>query len=263
MNMKQFVKNKGEKPLDNIVSDGGFTGIFRSIGAVGDSLASGEFERLEATGKSYHDCFDFSWGQYLARMAGTTVINMSRGGMTAIEFCESFGNRHGYFAEDIACGAYIFALGENDIHGRKQKVGTVDDISKGNPSEHPDTFAGWYGELVLRFKLVSPDAKFFFVTMPRYGGNDEHEREAEEANNLIRSLADYFTNSYVIDLWNYAPVYDEEFKKNFFLEGHMNPTGYILTAKMFASYIDYIIRNNPEDFAKAGFIKAQYKTTNL
>ena len=34
----------------------------------------------------------------------------------------------------------------------------------------------------------------------------------------------------------------------------MNPMGYILTAKMTMSYIDYIIRQQPEDFAQVGFI---------
>ena len=34
----------------------------------------------------------------------------------------------------------------------------------------------------------------------------------------------------------------------------MNAGGYLLTAKMVMSYIDYIVRQNPEDFAQAGFI---------
>ena len=42
-------------------------------------------------------------------------------------------------------------------------------------------------------------------------------------------------------------------KKNFFL-GHMTPTGYVLTARMIESYIDYIIRKNPDDFKQVGFI---------
>ena len=71
---------------------------------------------------------------------------------------------------------------------------------------------------------------------------------------FIRELADYFDNTYVIDLEKYAPVYDEEFMRNFFLEGHMNPAGYLLTGKMISSYIDWIIRNNPEDFYRVGLI---------
>ena len=34
----------------------------------------------------------------------------------------------------------------------------------------------------------------------------------------------------------------------------MNPQGYLLTAKMTAAYIDYIIRHNMRDFKETGFI---------
>lgn len=34
----------------------------------------------------------------------------------------------------------------------------------------------------------------------------------------------------------------------------MTPTGYILSARMIESYIDYIVRKNPEDFSQVGFI---------
>lgn len=38
------------------------------------------------------------------------------------------------------------------------------------------------------------------------------------------------------------------------MRGHMNPAGYLLTAKMTAAYIDYIIRHNMRDFREVGFI---------
>lgn len=34
----------------------------------------------------------------------------------------------------------------------------------------------------------------------------------------------------------------------------MNPNGYVFSADMIASYIDYIVRNNPKDFEEIGFI---------
>jgi hypothetical protein len=66
-------------------------------------------------------------------------------------------------------------------------------------------------------------------------------------------LADLYPSVYVIDLFEYGPVYDENFKKNFYLNGHMNPQGYYLTAKMIASYIDYIVRLHPKDFEMTAF----------
>ena len=83
MNMDNIYLKPGEKPLDTLVTDGGFVGIFRKIACVGDSLSSGEFQAYSILDGSnlYIDRFDYSWGQYLARMAGCTVYNFSRGGM--------------------------------------------------------------------------------------------------------------------------------------------------------------------------------------
>ncbi len=263
MDIREFYAGSDEQPLDKLVSDGGFTGIFRKIGAVGDSLSSGEFEDVSETGeKSYHDCFDFSWGQYIARIAGTNVINMSRGGMTAREYCQSFADRYGYFAADKACGAYIIALAVNDWN-TDIEIGSAYDADENDPRSHPDTFGGWYGELILRYKAISPDAKFFLVVPPKEEPAQRDQERKAKTRGVIRDFAERFDNTYIIDLYEYAPVYDAEFRENFYLYGHMNPAGYILTAKMFVSYIDFIIRKNPADFRRAGFIKAQYNRTIL
>ncbi|MBQ2256223.1 MAG: hypothetical protein II330_05125, partial [Clostridia bacterium] len=116
MNINEFYAIPDEKPLDNLVSDGGFVGIFRSIACVGDSLSSGELESMTPDGqRGYHDIYDISWGQYIARMAGTKVYNFSRGGMTAREYLQSFGEANGYWNPELACQAYIMALGCNDL----------------------------------------------------------------------------------------------------------------------------------------------------
>ena len=58
MDMTAFYPLPDEKPLDRLVTDGGFCRIFRSIACVGDSLSSGEFEGTDAEGnKTYHDMF--------------------------------------------------------------------------------------------------------------------------------------------------------------------------------------------------------------
>ena len=70
---------------------------------------------------------------------------------------------------------------------------------------------------------------------------------------LLEELTHCFDNTYLVDLYTYAPVADETFKKSFWL-GHMTPMGYVLIARMVESYVDYIIRHNPEDFNQVGFI---------
>ena len=130
MNVNYLLGNDNEKPLDNLVSDGGFVGIFRKIACIGDSLSSGEFEALrESDGTNmYFDRFDYSWGQYMARMAGVTVYNFSRGGMTAKEYMENFANNMGYWQRSLAANAYIIALGVNDILNRKWDIGELSDV---------------------------------------------------------------------------------------------------------------------------------------
>ena len=80
MKLRKFMEIPEGRPLDQIRPDGGFCGIFRTIGCIGDSLSSGEFESLDEAGnKGYHDEYDYSWGQYLARIAGCKAYNFSRG----------------------------------------------------------------------------------------------------------------------------------------------------------------------------------------
>ena len=92
------------------------------------------------------------------------------------------------------------------------------------------------------------------MTMADDGEKDSRINDKQAHAALLYDFAKKFDNTYVIDLLKYAPKYDEKFHKNFYMLGHMNPMGYILTAKMTASYIDYIIRHNMEDFKEIGFI---------
>jgi hypothetical protein len=253
MDIKNFYADPNEQPLDRMVSDGGFCSIFRTIGCIGDSLSSGEFESKNEKGEhAFHDMYEYSWGQYLARMAGCRAINFSRGGMTAKWFWDSFGEECGCWRTENVCQAYILALGVND-----QKVfatGSADDIDMEHPENSKDTFAGYLGRIMLRLKSMQPKAKFFLVARPTEQTDPERAALIIAHGKLMHEIASRFDNTYVIDLGKYAPCYDDEFRRNFFLGGHMNPAGYLLTARMIASYIDYIVRNHPRDFAQLGFI---------
>lgn len=265
MNLNQFLgQDKNEKPFDNIVSDGGYTGIFRTIACIGDSLSSGEFESTNENGDvRYHDFYDYSWGQYLARLSGCEVKNFSRGGMTAKCYCEEFAPWNGFF--DKARGgwaqAYIIALGVNDILNQNMELGSLSDICREDWTKNKETFAGYYGKLVLRCKEMEPNAKFFFMTMPHHTKNDARWEKTEAHAALLREMADFFDNAYVLDFTKYAPQYSGEIRQNMFLGGHMNPCGYMFTAKLVASYIDYIIRHHMEDFRQAGLIGTGLKRT--
>ena len=80
MDLSKILFDENEKPLDNLTTDGGFLRVFRTIGCIGDSLSSGEFVSLTEEGvKGWHDFYDYSWGQFIARDAGCKVYNFSCG----------------------------------------------------------------------------------------------------------------------------------------------------------------------------------------
>ena len=249
-----------EKPLDNLVSDGGYTAIFREIVCVGDSLSSGEFEHIDANGNyTFHDKYEYSWGQFIARSAGVKVYNYSRGGMSAKEYIETFADQNDFFNTEVLPNAYIIALGLNDIFMLKQEPGTIKDIDEDN-----DTFASWYVKVIRKYKAINPNAKFFFVTTPKESTDNEAITIKKLAHQkYLYDLTEIFDNSYVIDLYEYAPVVDQEFKDKFYLEGHMNPAGYRLAGVLISSYIDYIIRSDFKAFKQVGFIGTKYYKKEL
>lgn len=252
MNWEEKLYNKNEKPLDSLVSGYSHTSIFRTIAFVGDSMSSGEFETLSDDGtKGYHDFFEYSWGQHIARKNGLKAYSFSRGGMTAKEYIESFAEEKGFWDKEKAAQAYVIALGVNDIYNGGMELGSIADI-KSDYRENGKTFIGYYAAIIARYKEISPEAKFFFVTFPKEPRRNKDD-VAKAVKNSLYELAEYFENAYVIDIDEYGPVYDERFREKFFMFGHMNPSGYIFTAEIIDSYIDYIIRHNPKDFEMVAF----------
>lgn len=242
-----------EKPLENLVEGYSLTGIFRKVAFVGDSLSSGEFEAYDKDGKRYwRDMFDYSWGQHIARKNGFFAYNFSAGGMTAKWYLEEFAQEFGYWDPDKACQAYVIALGVNDLYPKDKQVGTAADITA-TEFEGERPFISYYAEIVRKYKEISPEAKFFFVTVPRntFWLDDEKAIQMQQA---MYALAEHFDNSYVIDLFQYAPPWDEDFREKYVLYTHLNPMGYVMAAKLIDSYIDYIIRHNMKDFENIGFM---------
>lgn len=258
MEIKNFYYDANEKPLDRICENGGATAIFRSIACIGDSLSSGKFQLPKKDGGyTYHDLYEYSWGQFIARMTGSSVQNFSRGGMTAKGYCDSFADEMGFWDKDKAAQCYIVALGVNDVTNiinKNLEFGSMSDIAE-DYRNNKKTFAGYYAEIIARYKEISPYAKFFLVTCPK--GSKEREALYDIHSKLIYDMAEHFDNTYVIDLRKYGEEYDDKFKENFFLNGHMTPTGYLYTAKIISSYIDYIIRKNPKDFKTVGLINTE------
>lgn len=253
MNVYEYMQvAEGEKPLDRMVTDGGFCAIFRTIACIGDSLSSGEFESVTAEGtKRYHDFYEYSWGQFLGRSCGSKVYNFSQGGMTAKTYMEVFADNKGFWGTDKLAQAYIIALGVNDVLNVGMELGSTADVDLQDYTKNGQTFAGYYAQIIQRIKQLQPRAKIFLVSIPRDGDAKDEKRKAHR--DLLREFTKLFDRTYLVDLYEYAPINDAEYKRKFRL-GHMTPTGYVLMARMIESYIDYIIRTNMEDFNQVGFI---------
>ena len=261
MDLKELLRPEGEQPLDRIVRDGGFCPILRRIACVGDSLSSGEHEFYVDGKRTWEDMFDYSWGKFLARDCGNTVFNFSKGGMTAKRYMQTFADEAGCWDRDKWAQAYILALGVNDcsqVMEGKYALGEIGDIHPDAPEENAQTFAGWYGQILSRYREIEPRAKFFLMTMPSHHESDERGVLYDRHQALMYEIAALFGNAYVLDFRKYAPNYDDAFKRDFYLCGHLNAAGYRLTAWMVESYIDYIIRHNPADFREIGLVGTSY-----
>ncbi len=250
MDWNKILYNENEKPLDDFVTGISNMAIFRTVGFIGDSLSSGEFESKDAKGNhGYHDFYEYSWGQYIARKNGLKAYNFSRGGMTAKEYVDSFADKMRFWSPEYACQAYVIALGVNDANKfEKGDIGDENDDTK-------TTFAHYYLTIIKRLKAMQPRAKFFLVTIPdQKFSKEEKDNTAASYRTLLKEICENYENCYLVDLYTYGPKYDAAFKDKFFLYGHMNAQGYIFTANMVDSYIDYIIRHNPEDFRRVPYI---------
>ena len=251
MNLDLFMVAPGEKPLDNMKAACGFAGIFKEIGVIGDSLSSGEFESHDQEGNTlYHDMYEYSWPAVLERLTGTVYRNYSRGGMTAKEFYETWADQKGFWQWNQA---YIIALGNNDMFVCGHPVGSVADIHPGEPEKNADTFFGNMGRIVSKLKSIEKDARIFLVSMQRRGeetGDPMICGVAEE----MKKMCELFSFTYLIDMTNEGPVYDQEMRKTFALGFHPNAMGYYSYGLMVGNYIDYLIRKYPKDFFEVPFI---------
>ncbi len=252
MNIYEYVYGtEDEKPLDRIVTDGGFCSIFRSIVVIGDSLANGTFESYRPDGsRRFHEFREYSWPQHIARSTGSTVYNFSRGGMSAKEYIESYADNMCQWDRCKLAQAYIIALGANDIASTVE-MGSPEDVCLEDYTKNAPTIAGYYAQIIQRIKELQPRAKIFLVSMPK--GDEPKDEKRKAFRDILDCYTKMFNRTYLIDLFTYAPINDEKYKSMFRL-GHLTPTGYVLTARMIESYIDYIIRKNPQDFSQIEFI---------
>lgn len=260
-----------DNPIADIRFDVGMLPLIQDWGFIGDSLASGWVSYKNANQETDGtNMYPYSWGQQLCRLTGTNGYNFTNGGQTAKGWIQGgtvyddsyiggVGGGGWSYAKLHPKQAYIIALGINDVaHDDVYPLGDITtDIgtydTQTDTDTNANTFAGWYAGIIQRIQSIQPRAKIFVVTLP-YLSEKRHNYSM-----VIKGMADYFDNIYVIDLDVYATHIhnNTKFRTDYFWkpsgDGHMTEAGYLYTAWMFINYIDWIMRSNMDDFKYISF----------
>ena len=238
-------------PVEEIRYDCGLFAIFKTVGVIGDSLASGEMQGYHQDGTKYYaDMYEFSWGQQLAKMTGVDVYNFSQGGQWAKAWMQGNTVRT-WDANDENGGAhqnkkqcYLIGLAHNDYtHVNNGDytagIGTVADINDADYTQNADSYVGWYARIIQAVKSIEPRAYIFCITP------SDHQYDDYSAK--IRDIVSHFTGQrvYLIDLATYGFPRDASWRM---MGNHMSAAGYLYHAYEIANYIDWIIRKNGDDF---------------
>lgn len=256
-----------ELPCANIIRDGGFCKIFKTIGVVGDSLSSGSMHDPASgasTGGEDETVVDkiwYSWIQQMARYTGSTAYNFSMGGLSAHTIRYSLTNQNvQQIIADLEdpnkkCNAYFIALGHNDKtiitkYPDEYSLGTIADIDISNSENNADTYYGNIGWVISKIISLAPGAKIFLITM-------KGESTFGVLNEALRMIPNLFNTSgnrtvYLLDMSTYAPKKDSTWE---YLNGHGSPQGYLNYSWQVSSYVDWYIRHYPNEFKLTAFYR--------
>ena len=246
-----IAQNLPVTPLEDISEDVGLLRCFDTVGCIGDSLSSGECAYKDSSGSHYIDMYNISWGQCLARMTGNTYYNFSTGGLSTRSFWTTNNAKVREFDDgNHVCKMYFIGLGQND-NNLSIPIGTNADVS----DDSADTYYGNYGKIIRRIKQMQPKAKVFVFTDPL------EAVETSGYNAAVRDIATLFSNVYLIDLYTYGRSIIKganSFINKNLRSAHFNAVGYQTIAYIIATYVNWIMRNNPNEFREIEFIGTDY-----
>lgn len=218
--------------------------LFRSIGIVGDSYASGEL----AMNDKFVDHYNMSWGQILARKNGATAINYSRGGQTTRGWLTDTERGLDLLNSTKPQDLYILSLGINDYQKLgKDYLGSEDDIDK-----ETDTYFGNYGKIIKAVKTHAPNARIVISTL------SQTDDIVPLYNQAIQTLAKHFSIPFII--LNDDPFFTSDYYLNHMYGGH--PTGTIY-AEMANAYERLISKAMVNDLSYFESYENELATDNV
>lgn len=150
--------------------------MFKSIGVIGDSYASGYIVGEDYSAEHY----PISWPQILARKNGISAINFSKGGLTTRSWLTDDKGLSLLNTSDEQ-NLYILNLGINDARLGEGYLGTISDINTG-----ADTFYGNYAKIIKAVIDKSPNSKIIIATNPFTGADNTLYNDA------VLNLGNYF-----------------------------------------------------------------------
>ena len=245
-------------PIRKVLHHEGYVSIIRHNGGIGDSLSSGEHESFKEGTKGFHDYYEYSWGQFIARKCGNRVINFSCGGLRCDTFFQYIEDNNPFIDEN-RCQVYIIALGLNDISHLSEAYpdgfGSLEDVDYSNEDNNRNSFIGQYYRIIQKLRKFEEKCRIFLINIPK---ESCHSKKQKEQYDKFREMQIQMVKNneflYLIDLRKYAPIYGKRIKKKYFLGGHMSAAGYKFTSDLVITYLDYYIRKNMDDFKQIGFI---------
>lgn len=240
--------DKGENDYSYLIQS------FRTIGVVGDSLASGEVCSNNSASTN-HDMYEHSWLQYIARFYGFTGINFSRGGLSTTTWLTSKYGLSLAQADENKCQCYIIGLGANDMkYDIDTHLGTSADVGT-----DANTFYGNYSRIISELKAIQPKAKFFVITMSwLYTENSTYADYCRQINEAIRYIAENTDNCYLIDLEDDELYYTQDVQDNM-RSGHYNAIGYNMMGMHLAKIIGNYMYEHQDEFRQVEFIGTEWE----
>ena len=211
--------------------------LFRSLGVIGDSYASGEIYT-----ESLIDYYSLSWGQILGRYCGIKVNNYSKGGLSCQEWLEDttygLGKLNATNPDDI----YIVAMGINDAYELGiEKLGTIADVV----SDSTDSFYSYYGRVIRAITSHAPNAIIMLSTLARWS------RAYDAFSEAVRNIGNYYGFS-VLDLDN-STFFSSSFYRNNMASNHPIAVNYSAMAKEYADLIERALEENVQHYT--GYVR--------
>ena len=238
--LSESISNQGMDCFDKVTNsikkeDYVSLSLFSKFGVVGDSYASGE---VYYNG-GFHDIYNISWGQILARKLGTECVNFSKGGISTkgwLNNSKGLSLMLSTAPQDI----YYLALGINDANNYGEEyIGSISDIHE-NYKQNADSFYGNYGRIIGNIKDHAPNAKIIMFTI--VPTTDMKARY----NDAIIEIATHFGIPYIVQTDDI--FFTSEFYTENKVQSHPVAIVYSGMANAFERLIKKCIINNIEYF---------------